>query len=70
MDSWLLSFPVFKTRVSVASCERTHSKVKIFNNYYLRSSMSSDRLEDLVQISSERDIADTIKLETLVDIFN
>ena len=31
--------------------------------------MSSDRLEDLVQISSKRDIADTMELETLVDVF-
>ena len=48
----------------MASCERTHSKVKILNNYCLL-------LEDLVQlqISCERDIADTIKLETLVDDF-
>ena len=46
----------------------THSKAKILNNY-LRSSMSSDRREDLVQISSERDIADTVELETLVDVF-
>ena len=53
----------------MVSCERTHSKVKILNNYYLRSSISSDRLEDLVQTSSERDIADTIKLKTLVDVF-
>ena len=53
----------------MASCECTHSKMKILNNNYLRSSMSSDRLEDPVQISSERDIADTKELETLVDVF-
>ena len=52
----------------MASCERAHSKVKILNNY-LRSSMSSDRLEDLVQICSERNIADTTELETLFDVF-
>ena len=53
----------------MASCECTHNKMKILNNNYLRSSMSSDRLEDPVQISSERDIADTKELETLVDVF-
>ena len=53
--------------VTVASCERTHSKVKIINNY-LRAAMSPDRLEDLVQISSERDIADNIKLSKLVEV--
>ena len=70
MDTLLsLSFSVFKTRVSVASRERTHSKVKVLNNNYLRSSMSSVRLQVLVQIRSESDIADTIELETLVDVF-
>ena len=54
--------------VTVASCERTHSKVKIINNY-LRASMSPDRLEDLVQISSERDIANNIELSKLVEMF-
>ena len=54
--------------VTVASCERTHSKVKIIHNY-LRAAMSPDRLEDLVQISSERDIADNIKLSKLVEVF-
>ena len=31
--------------------------------------MSPDRLEDLVQISSERDIANNIELNKLVEIF-
>ena len=51
-----------------ASCERTHSKVKIINNY-LRASMSPDRLEDLAQISSKRDIANNVELSKLVEIF-
>ena len=54
--------------VTVASCERTHSKVKIIKSY-LRAAMSPDRLEDLVQISSERDIANNIELSKLVEIF-
>ena len=54
--------------VTVASCERTHSKVKITNNY-LRASMSPDILEDVVQISSERDIANNIDLCKLVEMF-
>ena len=54
---------------TVASCERAHSKVKIINNY-LRASMSDERLENLVHISIERDIADKIsELNTLVDTF-
>lgn len=54
--------------VTVASCERAHSKIKIINNY-LRASMSDDRLENLVQISIERDMADRIELDSLVDKF-
>eukprot|EP00795_Rhopilema_esculentum_P016053 gene16053-7398_t len=53
--------------VTVASCERTHSKDKIINNY-LRAAMSPDRLEDLVQISSEREIAVNIALSKLEDV--
>ena len=52
----------------MASCERTHIKVKTPNNY-LRSFISLERLEDLVQISSEHDVADTMELETLVNVF-
>ena len=42
--------------VSLASCKRTRSQAKIFNNY-LRSATPSERSESLVQISIERDIA-------------
>ena len=41
-------FEVATLLVTVASCERTHSKVKIINNNF-RVAMSPDRLEDLVQ---------------------
>lgn len=54
--------------VTIASCERCHSKVKIINNY-MRATMDEDRLESLVQISSERDLAQDIKLHSLVDQF-
>ena len=54
--------------VTVASCERTHSKVKLINNY-LRVTMSSERLEDLVEISCERDISDSITLDRMVEAF-
>ena len=54
--------------VTATWCERTHSKVKIINNY-LRAAMLPERLEDLIQISTERDIADKIELEKLVEVF-
>ena len=54
--------------VTIASCERCHSKVKIVNNY-MRVTMAEDRLQSLVLISSERDLAEDIKLDCLVDVF-
>ena len=54
--------------MTVAPCKRTHSKVKIIKNN-LRVAMSPDRLEDLVQISNERDLANNIELSKLVEIF-
>ena len=54
--------------VTVASCERAYSKVKLVSNY-LRVTMSSERLEDLVEISCERDISDSITLDRMVEAF-
>ena len=54
--------------VTVASCERAHSKVKLVSNY-LRASMADDRLENLVRIRIERDISNKIELCRLMDIF-
>ena len=61
-------FEVATLLVTVASCELTHSKVKKQHNN-LRVAMSPDRLEDLVQISKERDLANNIELRKLVEIF-
>ena len=54
--------------VTVASCEWAHSKVKIINNY-LCVSMSGERLESLVQINTEHDIANKIELDSLLESF-
>ena len=54
--------------VTIASCERSHGKLKIINNYLL-ASMGEDRLENLVEISSEQDLSKTIPLSSLVDKF-
>ena len=54
--------------VTIASCEGCHSKVKIVNNY-MRATMAEDRLQSLVLISSERDLAEDIKLDCLVNVF-
>ena len=54
--------------MTIASCERSLSKLKIINNY-LRVSMGEDRLENLVEISSEQDLSKTVPLSSLVDKF-
>ena len=54
--------------VTVASCKRAHSKVKLINNY-LRVTMSSERLKDFVEINCERDISDSITLDRMVEAF-
>ena len=54
--------------VTIASCERSHSKVKLINTY-LRAKMREDRLEQLVVISSERDIASLVELTSLQETF-
>ena len=53
---------------AVASCERAHSKVKIINTY-LRASMLDQRLEHLMRVSIERDIANKIELDSLLELF-
>ena len=55
--------------VTVASCERTHSKVKLINNYF-RVIISSERLENVVEICCKRDISDSITLDRMVQAFN
>jgi len=54
--------------VSVASCERSFSKLKIIKNY-LRTSMSQDRLKALAIISIESEIADEVDLNDTIDEF-
>jgi dGTP triphosphohydrolase len=51
--------------VSVASDERTFSKLKFVKNY-LRSSMTDDRLDFLILLASEKDFSDNIDLDELV----
>ena len=47
---------------------RAHSKVKIINTN-LRASMSDERLEHLIKVSIERDIANKIELDSLFELF-
>lgn len=56
--------------VTVASAERSFSKLKLIKNY-LRSTMSQERLTNLVTISIEETILDHIDIhETIEDFAN
>ena len=54
--------------VTSASCEWAHSKVDIVKSA-VRASMTSERLEDLVLISSEKGVLDTINISVIIDKF-
>ena len=54
--------------VTVASAERSFSKLKLLKNY-LRSTMSQERLNGLTMCTIEKDILDTIDLDTVLDNF-
>ena len=54
--------------VTVASAERSFSKLKLLKNY-LRSTISQERLNGLAMCTIEKDILDTIDLDTVLDDF-
>jgi hypothetical protein len=54
--------------VSVATAERSFSKLRLIKNY-LRSTMSQDRLRALALLSIEADSAKLLKTEKLIDCF-
>ena len=59
----LLTLPV-----TVATCERSFSKLKLIKNY-IRSTMSEERLSDLAMLSIENEHARKLDISKLVDIF-
>ena len=54
--------------VSVASCERRFSKLKLIKNY-LRSTMSTLRLRNLAILSIEQHITDEIDFDSFINDF-
>jgi hypothetical protein len=54
--------------VTVASAERSFSKLKLLKNY-LRSTMSIERLNGLAMCCIERNMLDSIDLDTVIDDF-
>ena len=60
---FLLTLPV-----TSASCERAHSKVDLIKSA-VRASMTSERLEDLVLISAEKTVLDSVELSSVINSF-
>ena len=54
--------------VSVATCERSFSKLKLIKNYS-RSSMSTLRLRNLATLSMEQQLTDNINFDIAVEKF-
>lgn len=59
---------LFTIPVTVASAERSFSKLKLLKNY-LRSSMSQERLNGLAALCIEKDMLDEIDVNTIIDDF-
>ena len=55
--------------VTSAECERCFSALKRIKSY-LRSSMTEERLVDLASISIERDFAQEMSIEEIIDQFS
>jgi hypothetical protein len=60
---YLLTLPV-----TSATCERAHSKVD-FIKTAVRSSMKSERLQDLVLLSAEKHMLDAVDLDLVINRF-
>ena len=56
---------LFTAPVTVAKNKRSFSKMKIIKNF-LRSTMSGERLEDLIVLAAEKDLTDQIDLDVVV----
>ena len=65
----VISIRIFLTLpVTVASGERSFSKLKIIKNY-LRSTMGQERLSDLSIISIEKELSENIDVSNIVKTF-
>ncbi len=61
---------IFSTiTISVTSCERSFSKLKLIKNY-LRSTMSDLRLQNLAILSIELEITNNINFESIIHDFS
>ncbi|KAL9308268.1 putative HAT dimerization domain, ribonuclease H-like superfamily [Arabidopsis thaliana] len=67
-NSWIAYRVLLTIPVSVASAERSFSKLKLIKSY-LRSSMSQERLSDLAILSIERALVREVDFERLANDF-
>uniref|UniRef100_A0A8I6YH14 HAT C-terminal dimerisation domain-containing protein n=1 Tax=Hordeum vulgare subsp. vulgare TaxID=112509 RepID=A0A8I6YH14_HORVV len=59
---------LFTVPMTVASAERSFSKLKLLKNY-LRSTMSQERLNGLATLCIEKDKLDEINVDEIIDDF-
>jgi hypothetical protein len=59
---------LFTVLVTVASVERSFSKLNLLKNY-LRSPMTQERLNGLATLCIEKKLLDEIDIKSIIDIF-
>ena len=59
---------LFTIPITVASAERSFSKLKLLKNY-LRSTMSQERLDGLATLCIEKKLLDDVNIEAIIDDF-
>ncbi|XP_020871413.1 uncharacterized protein LOC110225777 [Arabidopsis lyrata subsp. lyrata] len=67
-NTWTAYHIMMTIPVSIASAERSFSKLKLIKSY-LRSTMSQERLNGLSMMSIERSLAEKLDYENLMDEF-
>lgn len=60
---------LFTIPITVASAERSFSKLKLLKNY-LRSTMSQERLNELATLCIEKKLLDDVNIEAIIDDFS
>ena len=67
-NTWIVFRILLTLPVTVASGERSFSKLKLIHTY-LRNTMGQDRLSDLALVSIENEIGKTLDYESLIKEF-
>ena len=67
-NTWVALRIAVTTPVTVASAERSFSKLKLIKNY-LRSTMSQERLNGLAMMSINREMSKQISYDATIDAF-